>query len=288
MSTRQQRLISFAGSTVAIEYCGSRAAAIVDFLYRHVPADSHAPPRVTYRIIPGGQSERMALYRDDALIYAGDSEATLAELLLGDTCYHLAEQSGGGLLFHAAGLAWQGQGLLMPGGIGAGKTTLAAWLVAKGLDYLTDELVFVPHGADTMQAFTRPLNVKSPSRAALHNHFDFERHAAHILSSPHADLIPPTLLKITNTLSEPPLSLIIFPRYRPGSDFVLRSLSKAQAGLALMQGLINARNLPEYGFSEIARLAKTAPAYNMSYADFDQIGAGVETLLQGIVNGERL
>ena len=287
MSANHRRFVTFAGSTIVIEYNGPGPAAIVDFLYRHIPADSNIPPHTTYRIIPGDQPERMALYRGDTLIYAGDSEATLAELLLGDSCRHLAEHSRDGLLFHAAGLAWQGKGLFMPGGIGAGKSTLAALLAMEGLDYLADELVFVPCGADTMQTFTRPLNVKKTSRTALQHRFDFEKHAAHISSTFHADLIPPTLLKPANTLSEPPLSLIIFPRYLPSSDFVLRTLSGAQAGLALMQCLVNARNLPDYGFSEIARLAQTAPAYQMSYSDFDQIRERVEALLQSSPNNLR-
>jgi hypothetical protein len=282
MSATHRRLISFAGSIVAVEYSGARMAAVVDFLYRYVPADGDddRPPHVTYRMVPSGQPGRMVLYRDDTLLYEGDSEPALADLLLGDSCHHLAERSRGGPLFHAAGLAWQGQGLLLPGGIGAGKTTLAAWLVARGLDYLTDELVFVPHGADAMQTFTRPLNVKRAARPALRSHFDFAGHAAHIVSTPHTDLIPPTLLKPTNALSEPPVSLIVFPHYRPGGDFAWHPLSKAQAGLALMECLVNARNLPEHGFSEIVRLAKRAPAYRVRYAGFDQIEERIEALFQ--------
>jgi hypothetical protein len=278
----ETRLITFAGSSVAISYSGARPARIVDFLYRHVPAGSNIPPHLTYRLIPGDEPDRLALYRDAVLIYEGDSEAALAELLLGDTCYHLAARSRGGLLFHAGGLAWEGKGLLLPGGIAAGKSTLTAWLAAKGLDYLTDELVFVPQGANAVQAFTRPLNLKSPSRAVLQNLIDFERNAAHILSGPNSDLIPPTLLNPANRFGEPPLGLVIFPRYLPGSDFVLRPLSKAQAGLELMQCLVNARNLPDHGFAEITRLAQIAPAYKMSYADFDQVGEHVETLLRAV------
>jgi hypothetical protein len=233
---------------------------------------------VVYRATPGAQPGALALYRDDALIYEGHSEAELAELLMGDVCFHLADRSRGGLLFHAAGLAWQGKGLVMPGEVGAGKTTLTVWLMAQGMDYLTDELVFVPHGADVIQTFPRPLNVKRTSRPALQAAlpFDFEAHAAHILSTRHADLIPAALLRPVQ-VSEPPLGLMIFPRYLPGGEFSLRPLSKARAGLALMECLINARNLPGHGFSEVARLAQKAPAYQLNYADFGQIKGRIET-----------
>ncbi|MCP4513786.1 MAG: hypothetical protein GY824_00965, partial [Delftia sp.] len=143
MSTGQ-RIVSFGGSAVAIDHSGERAAASVAFLFRHAPGGGDVAPHVTLRIASKEKGGGLTLYRDEELIYAGDCQATWAELLLGETCHHLADRSRGGLLFHAAGLAWQGRGLLLPGGIGAGKSTLAAWLASRGWDYLTDELVFVP------------------------------------------------------------------------------------------------------------------------------------------------
>lgn len=280
-SVMETRLITFAGNSLAILYSGGRPARIVDFLYRYAPADGDVPPHLTYRLTSGEESGQV-LYRGDTLLYEGDSEATLAELLLGDTCRHLTAGSRGGLMFHAAGLVWGGKGILLPGAVGAGKTTLAAWLATKGLDYLTDELVFVRQGADVMQAFTRPLKLKSSARVVLQDRFDFEGNAGSILEGRRFFLVPPALLKPTNTLSEPPLSLIIFPSYQPGSRFKLRHLSQAQAGLALMQCLVNARNLPEHGFPEVVRLAKTAPAYQMSYSNFDQLDGYLETLLQSL------
>ena len=126
-----------------------------------------------------------------------------------------------------------------------------------------------------MQTFARPLNLKSPSRAALQDHFDFERHAGRMVSTPAGDLIPPDALHPDGRVGAPgdtPVSLIIFPRYQAGSDLVWRPLSKAQAGLALMKCLVNARNLPEHGFPQISRLAKAVPAYHMTYAGFTRSG----------------
>lgn len=221
----------------------------------------------------------MRLYRGDVLLYAGGSAADVASLLLGESCHELADQSREGLLFHAAALARKGRGLILPGTIGVGKSTLAAWLLARGFDYLTDELVFVAWGADRLQAFTRPLNLKPPARSILRHVFDFEGWSGQFLSGSQFDLVPPTLVNPTNQASESDLDLILFPLYRPGSAFALQRLSKAQAGLELMQCLVNARNLPDHGFREIARLARKAPAYRMCYAGFDQIGEMVETLL---------
>jgi hypothetical protein len=273
------RLINFAGSTVAIEYDGAQAAHIIEFLYGHVPHAGAAAPHVTYRLLSGGASGGMVLYRGERLLYDGRSAADVANLLLGDTCHELADQSRGGLLFHAAALARRGKGLILPGMIGAGKSTLAAWLLARGLDYLTDELVFVPPGAGRFQAFTRPLNLKPPARTILQLQFDLEGQSGQVFSGSHFDLIPPTLINPCSQVSEPDVDLILFPQYLPESAFDLQRLSKAQAGLELMQCVVNARNLPDHGFSEITRLARKAPAYQMCYAGFDQIGEGVEAIL---------
>jgi hypothetical protein len=280
MSAHERRIISFGGSAVAVEYAGSRAAALVDFLYQHIPPGGDGEPCVTYRVewdVP----EKIVLYRDGAPVYEGGSEATTADLLLGLTCFHLTDHSRGGLLFHAAGLAWQDKGLLLPGQIGAGKTTLAAWLVTKGCDYLTDELVFVPDGAATLQAFARPLNLKKASWQVLQPHLDLTGHTAQFLKTCCVALVSPTLLRPANLLSEPPVSLILFPRYGSGEEFALRPLSKAQAGLALMQCLVNARNLPEHGFPQVARLSRAAPAYALRYSSLDQLDR-IEALLQSL------
>jgi hypothetical protein len=148
-------------------------------------------------------------------------------------------------------------------------------------------LVFVPWGAETLQTLARPLNLKRPARAALRDRFDVQAHAAHILSGPRADLIPPTLLKPDNVVSEPPLRVILFPHYQPEVDFCWRPLSKAQAGLALMACLVNARNLPGHGFAEIARLARLAPAYALHYARFDPIVGPMDDVLRSLKKSTR-
>ncbi len=284
--TLPTRWITFAGSTVGVEYEGAGAAKIVDFLYRDIPpAASSGPTAVTFRLLSDDGSARLSLYRAETLLYEGDAAARVADLLLSQSCYQLANCSQGGMLFHAGalGLPGKGQGWLLPGGIGAGKTTLTAWLLTRGLDYLTDELVFVPDGAETMQTFARPLNLKKTARAALRDHFDFERHADHMLSTSAGDLISPEALQPARLAGAPGatatrVSTIIFPHYQAGSDFVWRPLSKAQAGLALMKCLVNARNLPEHGFPQISRLAKTVPAYRLTYANFDQVEAQLDSL----------
>ncbi len=271
-----QRLLSFAGSAVMVEYEGPQPEKIVNFLYDEVAGSGDIAPHTTFRLVENAGAG-CQLMQDGMVLYEGDSAAA-ADILLGKSCYHLADRSRDGLLFHAGGLGRQGRGLLLPGTMGAGKTTLTTWLLGRGFDYLTDELVFIPHGTTTMQPFPRPLNLKRPARPVFNNQLDFETPSPHILSAAATDLIHPTLFNPRTRLSEPPLRLIIFPNYRPEANFEVRELSGAQAGLALMQCLINARNLPDHGFPEITRLARSTPAYKMTYSDFAQLEPQFDTL----------
>ena len=79
-----------------------------------------------------------------------------------------------------------------------------------------------------------------------------------------------------------PVNLIVFPDFQEYADLELQSLTPAQAGLALMQCLVNARNLPEHGFPEITRLVRSIPAYRLTYSRFDQVGEKIEDILTGL------
>ena len=281
----QRRIVSFANSAVVIESEGTRAQAIIDFLFRDTSADDRIAPHTAFRLVPS-ELDKLAVYRDDGLMLTNNDDAQIAEFLLGQVSYHLADKSRGGLVLHAGALAWQGQGVLVAGGIGVGKTTLTAWLVSRGLDYLTDEMVFMPNDSDRLNAFERPLNCKSPSRLVLQPYFDFGAHTGSIYRAPSADLIPPLVLRPSNVLSTPHLRLMLFPQYAPNIECDIQPLSKAQTGMALMQTCLNARNLPEQVLVQAARLAQVAPAYRLRYSSFAQIAAPVESLLQKIANSK--
>jgi hypothetical protein len=281
------RLISFAGSVSAITYSGDRPAQIVDFLYRHTAPTGNKDngeientlhPYPSYRLLAGSMSDDLTLHRGDTLLYQGNSLPLVTELLLGDMAHYLTAQSHSGLVFHAAAVALNKRGLLLPGLSGAGKSTLVAWLLCQGFDYLTDELVFIPWGSVTMQGFTRPLNLKAPLWSILPVGLNLAQPAGQILTTPHTDLVQPTLFRPDNTAGEVTLAQIVFPSYQSGSELALQSISGARAGLGLMECLLNARNLPEHGLSETGRLARQIPAYQLRYGHCSQLEQWLETL----------
>ncbi len=57
---------------------------------------------------------------------------------------------------HAAGLAINGQGFIVSGNSGAGKTTLAVALVRAGFDFLSDDMLFLTAGRDGLRILGFP------------------------------------------------------------------------------------------------------------------------------------
>jgi hypothetical protein len=278
------RLIHFAGSTVAIETRGRRAARLVDFLLQDIASPpATLLPHTTFRL----QTNRngYALTRDGAPVFEDYPAGLAADTLQAGVCYQLAYESRAGLLFHAAGLADSAGGLLMPGRAGAGKSTLAAWLTANGLRYLSDELVYFTAGDSCLQGFTRPLHLKPPTLDVIYDALGRSKPADGFIHSPISDLLPYRLLNPQPAPPLPPLTGIIFTRFTAGSPGTCLPLTGAAAAVELVKCLINARNLPGHGFAETARLARLAPAWQLEYGHFEHLPELLSTCLPGFCAG---
>jgi len=263
------RYVNFAGQSLSVEY-SPEFAELIDFLYSDTNADPVDSPNATLTLsVNDGQ---MLLFLGEKQLYQGDDKPVLATTLIRETIRSLIDRNADGMALHAGALSKNGRGILIPGRSGSGKTSLSTWLAARGFNYLTDEYVFIRHNTSTMQAFARPPNVKVRGiEAALEHFFDMEKHEDQTMQSKHVAMIPPRLLNPDNTQENPTVDLILFPKFRKNSNLKLDRLTKAKAGLALMESLVNARNLNGHGFNEATRLVREVPSYRLEYGGFDQL-----------------
>lgn len=251
---------------------------MIDFLYEDIDSVAVEVPAVTLRL--NRVDGEMILLEGNRHLYRGNDETALATTLIRETIRSLINQNADGLALHAAALSRNGKGILLPGRSGSGKTSLSTWLASRGFNYLTDEFVFIGNNANTMQAFTRPPNVKVRGmEKALQHFFDMDKHGDQTLTGKHVAMIPTRLLNPDNKRECPRVDLILFPEYKNNSNFRLQELSKAQAGLALMESLVNARNLSGHGLGEATRVARTTTSYRLEYGAYDQLGVAFENIL---------
>jgi hypothetical protein len=277
-----RRLISYAGTTVALSWVGEDAAGIAAFLFSGYPepVPGGGPPAAQYHCGPGCAPGRLALVRDGVQVWEGEDHGAGADAWQAAVSYDLADHSRGGLLFHAAALRAPCGGVILPGAAGSGKSTLALRLALSGCSWRTDELVYVREMTLAALPAVRPLSLKRSAVDAVRGIIDLAADAGRVFEHPGGWLVSPALLSPETDAGPLPWSLVVFPHWEAGAAFALERLSKAQAGLELMQCCVNARNLAEHGFPTATRLAAAAPAYRLRYGAFEQLGP-LDDLLSG-------
>ena len=265
-----QRLLCFANSAVTLSYSEGRPAEIVDYLFSRVVTSRDMEAHIELSLGEDGTHRLIFKEGGDPSLMT-DSISRMAEWVVSRVGFHLADKSQGGALFHAASVHWHGRALVMPGKIGAGKTTLACWLVAHGFGYLSDEFTFIPSGEDRLSAFPRPLNIKPSGLRAVEPYLQKDGKCEDILEGKSSSLVPPERFSSQEVLSQARPGMILFPNFQIGSRFRLEQLAASEAGLALMQTILNVRNLSGHGLPETARLVNHFPVYRLTYAGFGQL-----------------
>ncbi len=193
------------------------------------PADSPLVDRLYSLRVGGTQGARKVRHLN--LLYAGamrlartsDLEDVL-DVLENDIQLYLAESARSRLFVHAGVVGWRGRAIVLPGHSFSGKTTLVATLVRAGATYYSDEYaVFDRQGR--VHPYARPLSMRAEPGGSS------RRCSAEELGG----------VAGTRPL---PVGLIALSEYRPGEEWLPRSLYPGQGVLALLAHTVSARRRP--------------------------------------------
>lgn len=180
-------------------------------------------------------------------------------------------------LTHGAAVATEGRAIALPAPSGSGKTTLTAWLIARGFDYLADDLVAILRDG-RIAPWPLPISVKAGSVPVLSDNYPG------LAGSASFDAYGKTVRLIDppqSSWSQPPMPLhaIVFPQYDPLGDGVLRPLRPLHA----LTRLVNDRVWIGYPITP-ARLEEflawlgDTPTFSIDYADLDAAEAAIRGL----------
>ena len=251
-----------------IEYSGDTARELLDLLFCDFPPSEGPVLSRRFGVVVAGSPAKMSLWLGEKQIYFGDSKQLLAQFLINEILYDCIVSNTSNQAIHAAALSSGGKGLLLPGTSGSGKSSLAAWLTASGMNYLTDELVFLSRKG-FMNPITRPICLKQPSYEALQKRLPID--GANVLRGQDGVMIPHRLLNPIWKASTPRLAAIVFPTFVKDQPATLTEISTARSCLKLLECHVNARNLPGHGFSEIAAVSRNVPAYELTFGSYDGV-----------------
>lgn len=182
-------------------------------------------------------------------------------------------------LLHGAALARRGHGLALAGPPGAGKSTLAAGLMAAGFDYLADDVVALSAPDALLVPLPLPLSLKPGSFDTLSRRFpQLATAPRYRTKGTDARLLLPD----PNAWDAQPQKLraLFFPRFVPGSAPQLHPLSSFEA----LQNLLMDRvwigdPITEQRVTTFLAWLTDTPAYGLSYGTLDD----AISLVEGVV-----
>jgi len=258
----------FGSQHIEIDCNNDEAYQLASFLFSDFTYSDSSHPAIKFDIISVGNQPMLSLWDGDKRLYFGDSRYQLAYILMNEAIYHSIAKNDQQHAIHAGAVWKDGQCILLPGSSGRGKSTLTAWLVKNGYQYLTDELVFLSDDGQ-LTPLTRPVNLKVTA-----THFSWlleKEHQDQIISDKNGSMIPHRLLNPHFTAMKPHVTHVLFPEFQEGTELVCEKVSPARSSLYLMQSHVNARNLSGLGIPALSGIVRNCSSYKLTYGSFQDL-----------------
>ena len=182
---------------------------------------------------------------------------------------------------HAAGLCVDGQGILLPGTRGAGKSTLAIALVRAGFSFLGDDTLFLAHRPDGLDALAFPdvIDLTSDTAAMFPE-------LQHLLAQPKDDTRPKHQIRAedvspTSFLVSCKPTALVFPSVSGRAMSTITPLDKDEALHELAPNvLLTDSQASQRHLDALAELVRGTQTFRLETGrDFDEVGRRLKALV---------
>jgi hypothetical protein len=261
------RLVSFGGNSVRFSSDHPALLKTIDAHFAHCSAE--IGPLIAHYHIAVTAETSFLVSTDGSVLHSNLTFEQVLWNLMQDALTCLNSNCVTGPVLHAAALEMGGKGVILCGQSGSSKSSLAAWLVANGFCYLTDEVIACSLNGEDINGFTRSLVLKRGS-AFIWQRWLRDVNADGFLGfSDGSAWIDPSLLNADGISLQAKPHLLIFPHYAPSTTFCAEKLSTAETLFHLLQNLVNARNFPDHGLEATSCLARRVKAFSLTYSDIE-------------------
>jgi hypothetical protein len=182
---------------------------------------------------------------------------------------------------HAAGFSKDGRAILISGTSGAGKSTLAVALLRGGLEYLSDDMVFLSRRSGQVQVLGFPEDVDvSDNTIGFFPELDFLLRIPNSGASRKKQL--PPIETYGSELADSALpSAIVFPRISASETSTLRPIGADEALLELVSNvLLTEARVSQQHLNILTEVARQTRCYRLETGrDFERIPSLLGELL---------
>ena len=269
------------GQRVEIGFNNAAAGEIVRFLFADVVVEpGQLPVLGRYDVVAAGPQPMLSLWDGEKRLYFGQSARRLAYLLMNEVVHKFITGNRRSLAMHAGAVHGRGCGLLLPGGSGSGKSSLAAWLLGQGFSYLSDELALLD-GDGRILGLPRPLSFKEETHLPW---LDWCGKARAGLRDEAGVMLPHRLLNPDYQAARPILTHLLFPVFQAGCLPRLIPLTPGQSMARLLAMLLNGGNFEGKGIARLATLVRRCASFRLEFASFDGLAVLLREQIPALAN----
>lgn len=265
-------VLALNGQHVAVSF-PDKLEADVEFLFApDLEAQVTPHASVTVDEEPAGS---FAIRKNGAIAASNLTRAQLPIWLAEEVTEALIYDQKEAIVLHAAAVGRNGLSIVLPGTTGSGKSSLAAWLVDRGFDYLSDEIALLTEEREIV-GLRRAIVIKDGAAEAVRGLSLFDKVPVAQFGD-HLFLAPD---RTQDQETAQPCGMLVFPQFRAGAKLRLQALTAADSGLRLVECNLNARNFPDGGFAKISSFAQSVPAVSLEYGSFAQLENTLDAVLR--------
>jgi len=173
---------------------------------------------------------------------------------------------------HAAVLQRGDVGLVIPGGPGFGKTTLAAALIKRGWDYASDEFALIDPQTIKLAAFPKSLSIKPGSVKLLEDEgIDIAALPRfHRIDKGAIRCLPATHIRGAALVDCVTPQLMVFPQLDDKAEPTMRELSRGMAAMNCLRRCFNFSRWGPIAMETVAQMCERCACYEITSGDLAQ------------------
>jgi hypothetical protein len=231
------------------------------------PSDKPARWRLSAQTVENG----WAIHINDRRLFSLRHEHQLGLGLLHAARLLLYSEGNYDIAFHAAMVALDDCGMMLCAPREYGKSTLAAYLVTQGFDFLTDEPALLDLDTWSISPVRLPISLKEGSWPILRQHWPQLTDAPVHMRSDGIKIRMAHPSQRRCSSQSRPLTHIVFPHYEASSSAAVESLSPLQALRLLSEGgLLLSKRFAREDFEVFLQSVRRTPAYRLQYTSSEE------------------